>query len=121
MCGVTISEEPARTSPAVRSGTRRVILVAGVLALANLVVLSVSLGEVLAYYHRHETTDYVVSQDIWFPFCVAAWAQAVVNGLLLLTWKRSRGVGFGVLLGALAAALLFVAWVALVLAPALGD
>ena len=53
---------------------------------------------------EHETTSYLVDQDIWSPFIVFAWAQVVLNGVILVVWKRTRLIGVGVLIGALAAA-----------------
>jgi hypothetical protein len=118
MCGMTVSDEQM-SSRSARTGNRKVLLVAAILAVANLLALFLNILGVLAYYDRHDTTDYVVPQDIWFPFIVAAWAQVVVNGIVLVAWKRTRPSGFGVLLGAAAAVVLFLGWLVVVVAPAL--
>lgn len=39
------------------------------------------------------------------PIVLATWAQAVVNGAILVPWKRTRKVGACVFLGALCIAL----------------
>lgn len=114
---MTVADEPI-TSQSAPDGTRKVRLVAAVLAVANLLALFLNLLAVLASYDRHDSTDYVVDQDIWFPFMVAAWAQLVVNGILLAAWKRTRAAGLGVLLGSGAAVVLFVGWLVVVVAPA---
>ncbi|WP_028642223.1 hypothetical protein [Nocardioides sp. URHA0020] len=102
-----------------RRSDRKLVLVAAVFAVANLLALFLNIVWVLADYDRHETTDYVVSQDIWSPFIVAAWIQVVVNGVILVPWKRTRPAGLGVLLGAAAAILLFLGWLVFIVSPAL--
>ena len=118
MCGMTALDEHG-TRPDTQRGDRRLVLVAGVFAVVNLLALFLNIVWVLADYDRRETTDYVVSQDIWFPFIVAAWVQVVVNGAVLVAWKRTRPAGLGVLLGAAAAILLFLGWLVFIVSPAL--
>jgi hypothetical protein len=111
---------PERHGPrSTRQANGKVVLVAGVLTVANLLAVFLDIGLVLDHYHAHETTNYLVDQDIWGPFIVWAWAQVIVNGLVLVIWRRTRPVGIGVLLGALAAVALFVVWLAAAVAPAL--
>lgn len=96
-----------RTSSAAASGSpmQRGILVGAVFAFCNLGVLFAEVLWVLDYYNAHAGTDYVVDQDIWMPLMRAVGAQAVINGLILVLWPRTRRVGVGVLLGTAGAAI----------------
>lgn len=118
MTVVTLSDERTATAP--RSHSARPVLVAtAAIVLANLAALFIEMLAVLAYYDRHDTTDYLVSQDVWAPFTLLVLVQALVNGLGLVAWKRSRTIGLGVLLGTVAAAVALFGWLALFVGPSL--
>lgn len=116
MRDMTISEA-STPNVAARPKRRRMALAAAVFAFANILGLFLNILWVIAWYQDHETTNYLVPQDIWAPFIVVAWAQAVANGLVLAVWKRTRVAGVGVLLGAAAAAVAFFAWLMFFVAP----
>jgi hypothetical protein len=118
MIRMTISGEQTRTSTE-RRGRPGILLLAAVLAFVNLLAVLLEVNAVLNYYEDRETTDYIVNQDLWFPLMLAVWAQAVVNGLILVAWKRTRTAGVGVLLGAVAAVVAYFGFIVLVLAPQL--
>lgn len=88
------------------------LLVAAVLVCVNLVAIFVELLVVLDRIDLRVNDNYISVQDIWFPILMAVWIQAVVNGVLLMLWRRSRPAGLGILLGALVAAGLFVLFIA---------
>jgi hypothetical protein len=118
MTVVTLSDERTATAPRPHS-TRPVLLATAALVLANLTVLFIGLLAVLAYYDRHDTTDYLVPQDAWEPFTLLVLGLALVNGLVLVAGKRSRAIGLGVLLGTAVAVVALFGWLALVVGPAL--
>ncbi len=78
-------------------------LVTTVLVFVNLVAVYIELLLVLAHYEDHETTNYLLPQDIWLPFMTLVLGQSLVNGLLLLTSPRVRRIGAGLLLGTMGA------------------
>lgn len=106
-------------TPSVHEAHGKVVLAAAILTVANLLCLFLDIVLVLDHYDRHETTSYLVPQDVWSPFIALAWGQAALNGVILVFWRRTRPIGIGVLLGALAAVVLFFGWLVAVVAPAL--
>lgn len=117
MGDMTISEASTPDVVVARRKRRWMALAAAVLAFANILGLFLNILWVVAWYQDHESTNYLVPQDIWAPFIVVAWAQAVVNGLVLSVWKRTRVAGVGVLLGAAVATVVFFAWLMFFVAP----
>ena len=61
--------------------------------------------------------DELLPQDVWTPFLFVLGAQAGLNGLFLIAFKRTRSVGVGVLAGTLLAALMFCFWLWFVVLP----
>lgn len=101
-----------------RAATRGPIVVSATAALTgiNVIAAFIELGLVIGNYKQNEVTDYLVPQDIWFPFMVALVAQALVNGVLLTLWPRTRLIGVGILVGSVIAIAVFFVFLSLLFA-----
>jgi hypothetical protein len=105
------------------TATRRapILLISAVLTFVNLTALLWEVEWVIAYYndsHGYET--YIVDQEFWEPFVLVMWTQAIVNGLVLLPWRKTRRVGLGILVGTVCAVVALVLVIVLFVLPQLG-
>jgi hypothetical protein len=109
----TVTDRPVATA---RSAPT--LLIAVGFLFVNLTLLFVVVRWVIEDYNSsHGFENYIVTQDFWEPFVFAMWAQAALNGLVLLAWKATRRVGLGVLLGTAAAVPAVVLWEVVVVFP----
>jgi hypothetical protein len=91
----------------------------GRLAMATAALVTVNLVATFAalWLIIERDPDELLPQDVWTPFLFVLGAQAGLNGLFLIAFKRSRSVGVGVLAGTLLAALMFCLWLWFVVLP----
>ena len=98
-----------RGNPAKRPAS--VLWSAGIV-LVNLVVSFVGLLLIVA-----RDQDELLPQDVWMTFPFVLWAQAALNGVLMLAFTRTRRIGLGVLLGTMVTVVLFFSWLLFVVFP----
>jgi hypothetical protein len=90
----------------------RLALATAALVMVNLVATFAALWLIL-----ERDPDELLPQDVWTPFLFVLGAQAGLNGVFLIAFKRTRSVGVGVLAGTLLATLMFCFWLWFVVLP----
>ncbi len=90
----------------------RLTFATAVLVAVNLVVTCAVL-----YFTTPGGENPLRPREVWRSFVPALGVQTVVNGVILLAFKRTRHVGAGALVGGLVVAALFCLWLLLVVWP----